>query len=253
MGGKAVSDPLPVEISRQDAVAEIALNRPERKNAITGPLVQALSSVFRECESDDDMRAVVLRGAGGSFCSGLDLKEFNADPRPPWTATFPAAWRGLHEQIAAFPKPVVACVEGYAINAGAALALSADFMIVGRGAFLQVGEVRQGVPAPMNLAWLRGRFGDSIARRVTLLGDRIPGAELERLGIAFRAVDDGDVANDARMLAAELAAIPGNGIAVTKAVLRALDLPGSPNGWFERAQAAVGARRQGGPLPSLKQ
>ncbi|MBI5949485.1 MAG: enoyl-CoA hydratase/isomerase family protein [Chloroflexi bacterium] len=242
----------PAYLIRNGAVAEIVLNRPERKNAVTGPLVAAVRQALAEAEADEGVRAVILRGAGGSFCSGLDLKEFNAEPRPEWAPGFQAGWRGLHQQLFDFPKPVICALEGYAINAGSALALAADFLVTGREAFLQVGEVRQGRPAPMNLAWLRFKFGDAITRRVTLLGRRIPGPELERLGIAFQCVDDAAVLDTARAIAAELAEMPPAGLATTKAALRALDLPGGPNSWFELAGRAVAGAAPAGPIPSLK-
>lgn len=242
----------PAYLIRDGAVAELVLNRPERKNAVTGPLVESVSGALSEAETDDTVRAVVLRGAGGSFCSGLDLKEFNAEPRPEWAPGFQAAWRGLHEQLFMFPKPVVCALEGYAINAGAALALAADFIVAGNGAFLQVGEVVQGRPAPMNLAWLRFRFGDALTRRVTLLGRRMPGPELALLGIALESIEDVGVLERARAIAAELASMPSSGIATTKAALRQMDLPGGPNSWFELAARAVAGGAPAGPIPSLK-
>ena len=141
-----------VLIERSGHVAEIILNRPERKNAITGPLARALQDAIEACSADGEVRVILLRGASGVFSSGLDLKEFNADPRPDWLPAFQATWRGVHERIYATDKAVVCALEGYAINAGSALALSADFIVAGEGAFLQVGEVRQGRPAPMNSA-----------------------------------------------------------------------------------------------------
>ncbi|MCC6388908.1 MAG: enoyl-CoA hydratase/isomerase family protein [Dehalococcoidia bacterium] len=243
----------PVRLERTGAVAELVLNRPGRKNAITGPLVSAASAALAEAAVDAAIGAVIVRGEGGAFCSGLDLKEFNADPRPGWLPSFQATWRGFHEQVFAFDKPIVCALEGFAINAGSAWALSSDFIVVGESAFLQVAEVRQGRPAPMNLAWLRLRYGDAVARRVALLGRRIPGPELERMGIALQCVADGDVLAVARDLAIELAGIPAQGLAITKSVLRTLDLPGGPNEWFQRtAEAVAGAGVVGGPLPSVK-
>jgi len=232
---------------------DITINRAERRNAITGPVAQAIREAALAANEDPEVRVVVLRGAGGTFSSGLDLKEFNADPAPPWVREFQGSWRGCHEAIFALDKPVVCALEGYAINAGAALALSADFLVVGEGAFLQVGEVRQGRPAPMNLAWLRMRFSDAVARQVMLLGRRIGAAELHRLGIAFEVVPDGQVASTVEALASELAELPAGGLAGAKQVLRKLDLPGEPNQWFElaaRAAAATGTRS--GAIRSLK-
>ncbi len=241
-----------ISIRRDDAIAEIALQRPERKNAITGPMVEELSRAVATLRADDACHVLLIAGGGGAFCSGLDLKEFNAEPAPAWRAEFQAGWRSLHEQLYELDKPVVCALERYAINAGSALALSADFLIAGETAFLQVGEVMQGRPAPMNLAWLRLRFGDALTRQVTLLGRRIPGPELLRLGIAFECAEDATVLDRARALAAEIAALPPAGMAATKTALRRLDLPGGPNAWFRAAASAVSGGSERGPLTSVK-
>ncbi len=241
-----------IDLQVHEGVAEIILQRPERKNALTGPLVSEIRTAVARCASDDSCRVLLFRGAGGVFCSGLDLKEFNAEPLPEWVAGFQQGWRALHVELFELDMPVVCALERYAINAGAALALSSDFLVAGTDAFLQVGEVIQGRPAPMNLAWLRLRFGDAITRKVVLLGRRIPGPELERLGIAFEVVAADFVLSRAREFAAELAGLPPAGIAATKRALRALDLPGGPNAWFDIAARAVATARPGGPIPSLK-
>lgn len=242
-----------VQVQRFGAVAEVVLNRPERKNALTGPLVADLGAAVGELGEDLSVRAVILRGAGGAFCSGLDLQEFNAEPRPEWLPAFQASWRGLHEQLFEFPKSIVCAVEGYAINAGSALALAGDLVVAGRGAFLQVGEVKQGRPGPMNLAWLRIRFGDSLARRVALLGDRIYGPELEGLGLIHCAVDDATVLETARALAASLAEVPPEGVAAMKGILRSLGQGAARESPFAVAGAAAReAARPAGPIPSLK-
>lgn len=107
-----------VDMRSEAGIAELILNRPERKNAITGPFVAELSAALTDLAASDDVRVILLRGAGGGFSSGLDLKEFNADPRPASLATFQGQWRSLHEQLFAFDKPIVCALEGYAINSG---------------------------------------------------------------------------------------------------------------------------------------
>ena len=73
-------------IERHDGWAELVLNRPERKNAIEGTLAEDFRSTLAEINGDESIRAIVLRGAGGAFCSGLDVKAFNTDPPPAWAA-----------------------------------------------------------------------------------------------------------------------------------------------------------------------
>ncbi|MCY4056782.1 MAG: enoyl-CoA hydratase/isomerase family protein, partial [Gammaproteobacteria bacterium] len=174
-----------VEVVDHGRWAEVILNRPERRNAINGPLGEALTSAIRRADADDGVQAILFRGAEGAFCSGLDLKAFNAEPPPDWMPRFSTIWRGAHKAIFECRKPVVVALERFAINGGAALALAADLLVAGENAFLHVGEVRQGMAAPYNLAWLRFRHSESVAAQLTLTGRRFTGSELVALGVAY--------------------------------------------------------------------
>ena len=221
--------------------AEIVLNRPERRNAINGPLGEELAAAIGRADADDGVQAILLRGADGAFCSGLDLKAFNADPPPDWMPRFPAIWRGAHKAIFECPKPIVAALERFAINGGAALALAADLLVAGETAFLQVGEVKQGMAAPYNMAWLRLRHSENTAAQLTLTGRRFPGSELASLGIAHAAVPDDEVLAAGRQLVEELAAYPDGGLARNKTLMRAYnDTPADD--WFDRATQQTGPR-----------
>ena len=92
-------DPACVKIEQHTGWAEVILSRPERKNAIIGPMGQELASALDQLANADQVNLVLLRGEGGAFCSGLDLKAFNADPRPAWLDQFPALWRGAHRAL----------------------------------------------------------------------------------------------------------------------------------------------------------
>jgi len=200
----------PVLLEVEDGLASIVLNRPERKNAIIGPLSDALAAAFTEASDRDDVWAVLLHGAGGGFCSGLDLKEYNADPPPTWIGTASSSFVAAHRAIAECPVPVVGALERFAINGGAGLALACDLLVAGEEAFLQVGEVRQGMPAAMNLAWLSGRHPLSVIHQITLTGRRFSGPDLHRLGIVLDVVADDEVLDAARGLALEIAGFPGS-------------------------------------------
>lgn len=226
-----------VSLQRHDGWTEVVLDRPARRNAIDGPLGVALAEHLEALAGDAGVRVVVLRGAGGAFCSGLDVKAFNADPRPDWHADFPAIWRRVHRALYHCPQPVVTALERYAINGGAALALAGDLLISGRDAFLQVGEVQQGMAAPYNLAWLRLRHSEALAARIALVGRRFPGSELAALGVAHEAVADDVVLARAQGLAAELADFPPGALRRIKAGLRAWSEPDA-DAWFDRVFAA---------------
>lgn len=222
-----------VETVSHDGWVEVVLNRPEKKNAINGPFGEALAAALQAASDDEAVQAIVLRGAGGAFCSGLDLTEFNADPKPEWHPRFGAIWRGAHKALFECQKPIIAALERYAINGGAALALAADVLIVGEGAFLQVGEIKLGMAAPYNIAWLRLRYAEHIAATLALSGRRFHGPELLSLGVAYECVTDETVTQRACELAAEMAGYPpGAGVRI-KTMMRA-DRDGSADEWFDR-------------------
>ena len=233
------------EVERIDHAgwAEVILNRPARRNAINGPLGECLADTLRAVDADDDARLVLLRGADGAFCSGLDLKSFNAVPAPDWLPRFNTTWRGVHKALFECRKPIVAALERYAINGGAALALAADLLIVGETAFLQVGEVKMGMAAPYNTAWLRLRHSENVTAKLTITGRRFPGRELAELGVAYRSVGDGAVVDTARELAQELAGYPAGALQRIKATMRAYS-PTDADAWFDCAtNVAAGSRR----------
>ncbi len=216
-----------------DGWAEVILNRPERKNAIVGPLGVELERTINDLNANPDVRIVVLRGSEGAFCSGLDLKAFNENPEPDWVKDFQKIWRGAHRALFNCEKPIIGALEKYAINGGAALALACDLLVSGEEAFVQVGEARIGMAAPYNLAWLSLRQSESVISRVTLIGDRIHGKELRELGLAQRVVSDADVLGEAKSLAKELAEFPKEGLRRIKTGIRAAQ-SFTADEWFDR-------------------
>ena len=213
--------------------AEVILNRPERKNAITGPLGVALAAAMQALNDNADVQVILLRGAGGAFCSGLDLKAFNAEPAPEWLSDFQHIWRGAHKSLFNARKPVIGALERYAINGGAALALACDLLVAGEEAFLQVGEAQIGMAAPYNLAWLSLRHTEAKMAQIALIGDRIYGPQLKQLELAYDCVPDDEVLSAAVALAARLAAYPQGGLGRIKAGLRAR-IEVDADAWFDR-------------------
>lgn len=228
-----------VKVEHLDAgVMELVLNRPERRNALTGPLASELAAGLRHVAHDASVSVVIVRGEGGAFCSGLDLKEFSRDPQPTWVADFPRLWREVHEVLFDLPCIVIGALERAAVNGGASLALACDFLVAGEEAFLQVGEIQQGMAAPMNMAWLRLRHSEALAARVALIGDRLQGSTLLRLGLAHEVVPDPDVVQAARSLASRLAGHDPSGVRRIKTSLRNSGLATDGPTWFDRILAA---------------
>ena len=187
---------------------EITLNRPETKNAINGPLGVGLFEAFDEVSTDESVQAVLLKGAEGAFCSGLDLNDFNASPPPSWLPDFQKIWRQAHRAMYNCPIPIVAALERYAINGGAALALAADYLVAGEQSFLQVGEVKIGMAAPYNMAWMSLRHPESVIAEVALIGDKLGAEDMMRLNLANRIASDKEVVQSARALCETIGGYP---------------------------------------------
>ncbi len=214
------SDQAFVIVEREGPRVELILNRPKKRNALIGPLVQQLKTALDTAVADESCHVILIRGAGGAFCAGLDLGEFAADPAPPWRADFQKDWAAYH--IAAFncPKPIVGALERFAIAGGSGLAMSCDFLIAGDGAFLHVSEVERGMMAPMNVAWLTIRFGAARAMELTLGAERTYGPDLVRMGLAVRSVPDDEVLASARAFADKLAGHNAASMAKAKKAIR---------------------------------
>jgi len=221
-----------VKLERHAGWAEIVINRPERRNSITGPVSEAILGFLTELESDDSISAVMIRGEGGYFCSGVDLKALQADPPPPWKDRHATNWKDLHVALFGFTKPVIGAVEKYAINAGAGLAFACDLIIAGETAFLQVGEIQQGVGMPMNAAWLRIKSTEQIMSRLAFFGDRVSAPDLLSLGLITETTSDDQVVTRCREICARIAAFPiGASSKVKRTIIESRRIP-DPNNFF---------------------
>ena len=230
----------PVLAIPQEGWGELVLNRPGRRNALAPGSAAALREGLSTLLAGG-ARVVLLRGEGGTFCSGLDVDLFQAGAGAAWAAD----WTGFHRDLHACPAVVICALERYAINAGAALALGSDLMVAGEGAILTVGEAAIGMHAPMNLAWLRLKAPESVAAQLALGAGRMGGADLHRLGLAWALVPDGEVHDHARAAAIRMAGWPAGTLAGIKAALRRPIPDGGDV--FDAVQARPG---QGGAPPS---
>lgn len=208
-----MADNEPVLVERRGPVVEVVLNRPTRRNALTAAVMSSLAGAFGEL-AGSEVDAVLLRGAGGFFCSGIDVGEVE-----PADVSM-QAWSAVHDALAVIDAPIVAAVEGGAINAGAALVLGCDLIVAGQNAYLQIMEATMGLTAPMNAAWLALRYPPAVGTQLALSCRRFKGPDLLRMGIALDVVPDDDVLEHARQLAARIASYPASAGRSTKQVLR---------------------------------
>jgi len=226
------------EFSRLDmheGWAEIIIERPDRRNSLIPPLAGEIRDYIEQSNEDDNISAIVLRGEGGYFCSGIDLKALQSDPPPPWTGKDVGDVRSMHMALYHCKKPVIAALEKFAINAGASLAFACDLIIAGETAFLQIGEIQQGVGIPMNAAWLKIKTTEFQAARLAYLGDRVKAPELLRLGLISECVSDDSVVERCNEIAATIASYPTGAAEAIKQSLVAQRGIDSPEDFFPHA------------------
>jgi len=193
-----------VEFALHEQVAVITLNRPEHRNTFTGAMARGLEQAYRACDADDAVRAVVLSGAGSTFCAGADLSggETFAVPED---ATFSAAAVG-------FPawrvrKPVIAAVNGHAVGIGLTLTLQCDIRILAREGKYGILQVRRGVMGDAYSHWTLPRLvGMARAADILLTGRTFGGDEALALGVASRVVPAVEVLPLALEIARDIAA-----------------------------------------------
>ena len=208
-----------------DGVATITLNRPDTLNALNATMHQELRNALRAVEQSDTVRAVVLTGAGRAFCAGQDLgdRAMAADDAPPdLGATLERLYNPLVRALRDLPLPVICAVNGVAAGAGANLALACDIVLAAKSAKFIQAFCRIGlVPDSGGTFFLPRLVGMARAKGLALLGDALDAEQAVAWGLIWRAVDDADLADEARALADRLARAPTNGLALTKQALNA--------------------------------
>lgn len=187
-----------------DATAIIRLARPDQLNAFTGAMGREVGELYRRCDADDAIRAVVLTGAGRAFCAGADLSAGAATFAPQDATGFSAAAVG-------FPafrvrKPVIAAVNGHAVGVGLTLALQGDIRVMAREGKYGILQTRRGMIGDAYSHWTLPRIaGMAAAADILLTGRTFDGDEALRLGIASRVVPAADVVATALEIARDIA------------------------------------------------
>ena len=208
-------------VERRPGYRVIALNRPERLNALTIEMAGALLKALEAAEVDRECRAVLLTGAGRGFCAGQDLTEI-ADAAPADIARLLDAYNPVIRKLRALPIPVVAAVNGVAAGAGANLALACDIVVAAHSASFVQAFARIGLVLDCGGTWFLPRLvGTARARALALLAEPLPAETAAEWGLIWRAVDDDQLLPEAEALVARLANQATEALALTK---RALDL-----------------------------
>lgn len=172
-----------VRVERRDAIALVTLDRQEVLNALDSALLEAIDLTFASLADDSTLRAVVLTGAGKAFVAGADIRAM-ASLSPDEALAFARRGQTVFDRIAAFPRPVIAAVNGFALGGGCELALACDIRIGSDRAKLGQPEVGLGVPPGFGGTQRMARLvGPSIAKRLLFTGETVDAARALGLGL----------------------------------------------------------------------
>ena len=201
--------------SEEDGILIVTINRPEAKNAMTKAAAEGIAAAMDRLDSDDNLRVCILTGAGGTFCSGMDLKGFLRGESPSIEG------RGFGGIVQKPPeKPLIAAVEGYALAGGLELMIACDLVVANTGAKFGIPEVKRGlVAAAGGVMMLPDQIPERIAMELALTGDFIDAARAYELGLINR-ITDGEALAAAKELAASIVANGPLAVRVSKQVIK---------------------------------
>ena len=205
-------------------VSVITLNKPERLNSMSFPLVEALYEALDDVGNDNDTWTVVLTGAGRAFCSGLDLHDRGIPPNTQDLGFSRLAMRsmsymsGVVPAMRRIPQPIIAAVNGPAYGGGMCLTLGADIRYAAESAvFCSAGIINGLTSSELGATWLLPRaIGTSNAAEILMTGRKIDGVEAHRVGLVSKVVPDGELLDLALDTAEEMTKLSCFGVMMTK-------------------------------------
>jgi enoyl-CoA hydratase/carnithine racemase len=225
-----------------DGIATLTLDRPRTLNALTFGVYEELRDTLRALARVEEVRAVVLTGAGRAFCSGGDVHEIIGElvkMEASELLSFTRLTGDLVHSIRALPQPVIAALPGTAAGAGAVIALACDFRIAAESARMAFLFVKVGLAgADMGAAWLLPRVvGLGRATELLMLGEAVSARDALAMGLVHRVVPEGQALTEALALARRLAEGPTFALAMTKQMLDQEAALGLPQALEAEAQA----------------
>lgn len=204
-----------VIVERRDDILLVTLNRPERRNAVNRDVSERVAEAMAQLDADPAIRCAIVTGAGGHFCSGMDLKAFISGERPEIEGL---GFAGVTE--APPSKPLIAAVEGFALAGGFELALACDLIVASQTAVFGLPEPTRGLVAGSGgLIRLARRIPPGIAMEFGLTGARMDAPTAHRWGLVNRLVPTGTAVEAAMALAREIAANAPLSVAASKKIM----------------------------------
>lgn len=212
-----------IQVKKHVPSGTIIMQRPERRNALSRQMLVELRQAFHDLHQERRVRAVILTGAGPSFCSGMDLEEMKSAAAEPNAQSVwyedTILYQDLIETMLRFPKPIIASVNGAAVAGGAGLCLAADIVVAGNSASFGLPEPRRGVVAGMVAPLIAFRAGAGWAANLLLTGRTLDAPRAQQLGLFHEVVPDDQAWVRAHQLAEEIAQSAPEAIQLTKRLL----------------------------------
>ncbi|MGH7645035.1 MAG: enoyl-CoA hydratase/isomerase family protein [Gemmatimonadales bacterium] len=214
-----------VLVALDGGVLSGTLNRPDKKNAIDRPMIDALYALLERADLDAAVRVVALRGAGDDFCAGMDLAELlaSADQTVEQNRQAALHFGGLFVRMRQLPKPVVALVRGRALAGGCGLATGCDLVLAAESAQLGYPEVQRGFVPALVMNMLKRTVGEKIAFDLAATGRVLSASEAAAVGLVSRVYEDSDFEEQAGDAVRGLAAASASALAFTKQLFYQLD------------------------------
>jgi len=207
-----------IQLNIENNVANITLNRPEVFNSFNREMALSLQNILDDCESNSEVRAIVLTGNGKAFCAGQDLKEVtNPDLNPGFKKILEEHYNPIITRLRSMKKPIIGAVNGVAAGAGANIALACDVVVAHeKVSFIQAFSLIGLVPDSGGTFFLPRLIGFQKAQALAMLGDKISAEEAEKMGMIYKSVPLKEYEETISNLAVKLANMPTKALGLIK-------------------------------------
>jgi methylglutaconyl-CoA hydratase len=213
-----------IDYSAAAGVARITLNRPEKRNAITGEMMSALRAALQRGNDDSTVRVLLIRGAGKDFCAGLDLNEVLKSAENEGAALASARQLGdLYIAMHRHPKPIISAVQGRALGGGAGIATASDLILATESAHFGYPEVKLGFIPAIVSTMLRRAVNERQAMELALTGEAIGAPRAYAIGLINRVFPDAEFEAGVERYVAALAESSATAMSLSKALLYQTD------------------------------
>ena len=207
-----------IQLEIKNNIAKISLNRPEVFNSFNREMALSLQTIFDDCESNKNVRAIILTGNGKAFCAGQDLNEVtNPELNPGFKKILEEHYNPIIKKIRTIKKPIIAAVNGVAAGAGANIALACDIVVAHeKVSFIQAFSLIGLVPDSGGTYFLPRLIGFQKAQALAMLGDKISAIEAEKMGMIYKCVTIDEFDNTINSLAGKLSKMPTKALGFIK-------------------------------------